>query len=577
MNKAAVFHRTYSEYSFAISTTMVVLRLRAAKGDLTRCTVFYGDRMDPHTPIPVTACEMQCKYSDALFDYYEAVISPGVTRLCYFFQLFDPNTSVFYYNDGFFEKPDLNRQLYYNFHYIRKEDIPDVPDWARGSVVYQIYPDSFASEYRRISGQAASERQDDGNVSRSLYGGTLKGIYENIDYFVALGIDCLYLTPVFRSSSWHKYDTADYFDIDPCLGTKEDLRKLVSICHHHGIRVILDGVFNHSGPAFFAFRDLLDKGETSSYRDWFFPESFPVVNGQNPNYECFAYVGDMPKLNTGNPEVLDYFISVGKYWIEEFDIDGWRLDVANEVDQPFWRKFREAIKPVKQDALLIAEIWDDARAFLGGDQFDSAMNYNLYFACIEFFAKGSIMPQAFSDRVEYLLIRYKSQIQQLQLNLIGSHDVPRFLSLAGDDKRKLILAALFLMTHVGIPMLYYGDEKGLGGLEERDYRRPMLWDGLEAPLLSVYRRLILLRKQCMDAMLGEYRVLFADDSCYAYERRGEVHSVVVLLNNSDQTLERRVPVKGQTASDFMSGQAYPVEKQLAAVKLQAYSGAVIVN
>ena len=577
MNKAAVFHRTYSEYSFAISTTQVVLRLRTAKGDLTGCTVLYGDRMDPHTPICTSTCVMQRKYSDALFDYYEAVISPGVTRLCYFFQLFEDNSSLFYYNDGFFDKPDLNRQLYYSFHYIRSEDIPDVPNWAKQAIFYQIYPDSFATEYRRISCHASSNLQDDGNVSHSLYGGTLKGIYENIDYFVALGIDCLYLTPVFRSSSWHKYDTADYFDIDPCLGTKEDLRKLVSVCHHHRIRIILDGVFNHSGSAFFAFRDLLDKGESSHYRDWFYPKSFPIVNGKNPNYECFAYVGDMPKLNTGNPEVRDYLISVGKYWIKEFDIDGWRLDVANEVDQPFWRKFREEIKSIKQDALLISEIWDDARGFLGGDQFDSAMNYNLYFACVEFFAKGSIKPRDFSERVQYLLIRYKRQIQQAQLNLIGSHDVPRFLSLAGEDKRKLILAALFLMTHVGMPMLYYGDEKGLTGIEEADYRRPMVWGGQETPVLDVYHRLIILRKQCMDAMLGEYITLLADDCCYSYERRGEIHSVTVLLNNSDRTQERLLPVKGQTPSDFISGQPYPVENGLASVKLPAYSGAVIVN
>ncbi len=258
--------------------------------------------MDPNSPICITRKQMAVRFSDSLYDYYEATFDPGVTRLCYYFELTKENERLFYYNDGFFTAPHENRQLYYNFHYIRVEDMAHVPDWFRKATVYQIYPDSFATAKNYISGKE-KHIEANGQVFSSQNGGTLRGILENIPYLVRLGIDCIYMTPVFAANSWHKYDSVDYFEIDPCFGTKEDLRALVTTCHDHGIRVILDGVFNHCGPGFFAFQDLLKHGETSPYRDWFYVKEFPIRRGPNPNYECFAYVDFMPKLNTGNPEV----------------------------------------------------------------------------------------------------------------------------------------------------------------------------------------------------------------------------------------------------------------------------------
>lgn len=229
MNRSAVFHRTYSEYSFATAPDRVVIRLRAARGDLDACHICYGDRMDPNSPIAVTREQMAVRFTDSLFDYYEAIFDPKVTRLCYYFELKKGGETTFYYNDGFFSAPDENRQLYYNFHYIRIEDMAHVPDWFKSAVVYQIYPDSFASSQGYIAGQEKHVVYD-GKVFSSRHGGTLRGICDNLPYLNELGIDCIYMTPIFAANSWHKYDTVDYFEIDPCFGTKEDFRMLVDAC-----------------------------------------------------------------------------------------------------------------------------------------------------------------------------------------------------------------------------------------------------------------------------------------------------------------------------------------------------------
>ena len=541
MNRSAIYHRTYSEYSFATSPDRVVVRLRAAKADLDECWVCYGDRMDPNSPISITRKQMAVRFTDSLFDYYEAEFDPGVTRLCYYFELKKGAERLYYYNDGFFAAPHENRQLYYNFHYIRVEDMAHVPEWFRRAVVYQIYPDSFATSKGYISGQE-KHIEIDGQVYSSQNGGTLRGIRENLPYLADLGVNCIYMTPVFAANCWHKYDSVDYFEIDPCFGTKEEFRELVNACHEKGIRVILDGVFNHCGPGFFAFQDLLKNGENSQYRNWFYVRDFPLKTEPRPNYECFAYVGFMPKLNTGNPEVAKYLLDVGTYWIREFDIDGWRLDVANEIDHDFWRAYRKAIREVKKDAVLIGEIWDDSRSFLEGDQFDSVMNYNLTFAIMDAIAKKELTAKEFAERVSYLLMRYREPIQQAQMNLIDSHDIPRFYSQAGESQDKLKLAAVFLLTHVGAPMIFYGDEQGLSGWHEIEYRRPMDWSLKDTNLFDFYRKAIQLRKQHMDAILTGYQILYADEAVLAYGCSHHADGFLVVMNLSDEQQRRTIPV-----------------------------------
>ncbi|MCX8131328.1 MAG: alpha-glycosidase [Clostridia bacterium] len=576
----AIYHSTYSEYCHAIDKNTFIVRLRAKKNDLKRCVVCFGDRMFQGNPVRMENVEMFVVASDRFYDYFEATVHTKLTRVCYYFMIYDGIESLYYYDNDFHEKLDYDRQKYFTFHYIREEDIAEVPGWAKEAVIYQIFPDSFVGSGDKAIRARKEIKIDNGVCSRNMNGGTLRDIIDNIPYIVELGINCIYLNPIFAANSWHKYDTIDYYSVDPCFGSNEDFKELVKKCHESGVRVVLDAVFNHSGPDFFAFRDLREKGEKSEYKDWFYIYDFPLRYEKNPNYECFAYVETMPKLNTGKKEVVDYFVDVGKYWIKEADIDGWRLDVANEVNHDFWREFRKAVKAVKPDALLIGEIWDDARAWVQGDQFDSLMNYNFTYACIDYFAKSVISAVQFDARINYLLMRYKHNIQYAQMNLLDSHDVIRFLSYADGDIRRLKTAALFQMMHVGMPSIYYGDEKGLMGREEVEYRKPMKWDDDEVStdIFNYYKKIIAIRKKYMKSMLGKYVTKSVDlqKNIYAFSRQADDEELLVVINNSETVQTFEIDINRDTGKVYeeISGKMHNISNGKISLEIDALSGAV---
>lgn len=538
MNKHAVFHLPDSSYCHALSETRICIRLRAAKGDIKRCVLFYGDRMYPEPSVIMHTQEMERVASDRLFDYFEADFHTDINRICYYFWLTDGTEDYYYYSGIFTHTPTHNRVEYFQFPYVHRNDIAVVPEWAKYAVLYQIFPDSFATGKRYISGEKKSVSVNGEDMSHSRLGGTIRGITENVDYLADLGINCIYLNPIFTAESYHKYDTIDYYTIDPCFGTMEDFKNMVKACHQKGIRVILDGVFNHSGWKFFAFKDVLEKGEKSKYKDWFYKLNFPV-DTEKLNYAAFAYVRQMPKLNTGHPEVIRYFCDVGRYWIREADIDGWRLDVANEVCHDFWRAFRKAVKVEKPDAFLIGEIWEDAEQWLLGDQFDSAMNYRFVDICKAFFASHDISVDDFDNSLGYMLMRYKKQITLVQMNMLDSHDVPRFLHYCGGDIRRLKLAALFMMTYVGIPTVFAGDEKAISGAAEHEYRAPMVWqdDRVTEDLTAYYKKIISIRKKYTDIFTGGVKTVFKDNGTgvYAFSRFTDNKEAIVVLNNSEES------------------------------------------
>ena len=219
----------------------------------------------------------------------------------------------------------------------------DTVDWMRSAVFYQIFVERFRQGNEKKDTSYINMKWDEKPTPKSFAGGDLAGIIEKMDYLKELGINALYLTPVFRSISNHKYDIIDYFTVDPQFGTKEELRQLVKLAHENGIRVVLDAVFNHCSMEMQQFQDVLEKGRESRFYDWF------IIDGDFPepekmNYECFAACNYMPKLNTANEEVQDFLLEIAIYWIREADIDGWRLDVSDEVSHGFWRRFRKAVK-----------------------------------------------------------------------------------------------------------------------------------------------------------------------------------------------------------------------------------------
>lgn len=526
-----------SQYAHGIDEEHIVFRLRCAKGDLKRCTLYYGDTACRVTPILFTPAEMHIAVSDTLHDYWEIVLKSPYKRLFYYFDMSDGESSILYYGDVFTHELVDDRSEYFKLPFNHRADIARVPDWVHDAVVYNIFPDSFATSKGYIS-CVPTERRYEGNICRGKLGGTIKGISENIGYLSELGINCVYINPLFVAGEYHKYDLLDYFHVDPCFGTDADFAELVQKLHRAGIRVIIDGVFNHCGWHFFAFDDVVRNGEKSRYKNWFYGLRFPVVRPDDPEtyptYECFGYERMMPKLDTANEDVREYFCRVGRYWVEKFDIDGWRLDVASEVDDRFWREFRREVKKIKPDALLIGEVWESAGHWLDGTMFDSAMNYDFRKHCRRFFAEGSMSAAEFSGRITDMLMRYRRQITPAQLNLLDSHDVSRFLSLCGCDTRRYKLAVLFMMSFVGMPTVFYGDEQGITGVIENDYRAPMPWNGGDFGLAAFFREVIALRRGHMALRRGEYRLLHAEGKLLVFERRHETETILVALNAGDE-------------------------------------------
>lgn len=553
INRQAVCHIPLSNYAFASSTSRMTIRLRCAKGNLLSCLLYYGDRAYNGSPVKFCCLDMKVAASDELFDYYEADFESPYPRVCYYFQLICEEEWSYYYADRFCDYlPDLTveeklvegRSEYYQYPFILREEIADTPEWFKNAAVYNIFPDSFASDRRKISGKPKEVLLENGRKSTQSKGGNLHGILKNLDYIQEMGFDCIYLNPVFVAGEWHKYDIMDYFHIDPCMGSNEEFKGLVEEIHARGMKMIIDGVFNHCSWYFSKFEDVVQKGEDSLYKDWFYELHYPVkrpCEGELPEYMCFAYEPKMPKLNTSNPEVQKYFAEVCRYWIEQYDIDGWRLDVANEIDRNFWRLFRKTAVEAKREIVLIGEVWENAETWLRGDAFHSTMNYDFRKHCRDFFALDRCDAKGFGDRVTDMLLRYPRNVANSQLNLLDSHDVPRFLSLCGGNMEKWKLAYLCLMLMPGVPSLFYGDEMGALGIAEREYRRPMPWEQMEEmkELRLFVAEAAAIRRKYVDGDAG-FRIVEAqsESGLFAFERKGRKGSIQVFLNNG---AERELP------------------------------------
>ncbi len=542
MERSAVLHIPMSEYAFGMAENKVVIRLRTKAKDLTGVKLYFGDRAAMENPVPFTSMPMELAHRTKYYDYYEAVLIDSYKRICYAFELQANEEIVYYYGDTFSEELSEDRADYFQLPFNHRADIVTPPQWAKDTIIYNIFPDSFATSKEYIS-EKGLELTHKGETTKSMLGGTIKGITENVDYLKKLGVNGIYINPIFAAGAYHKYDLIDYYTIDPCFGTDEEFKELVETYHANGMKVIIDGVFNHCGWKFFAFKDVVEKQENSQYKDWFYGLNFPVVpptkHGQLPNYDCFAYVGNMPKLNLANKEAKEYFVNVGKYWIEKYDLDGWRLDVANEINDSFWREFNAAVKSVKKDAILIGEVWETAKHFCDGTIFDSAMNYDFRKHSSLFFAKEKIDGAEFGERVTNMYLRYRTQTTFAQLNLLDSHDVSRFLSVCGEDIEKYKMAVLFQMTFPGMPSIFYGDEKGMVGVEENEYRHPMIWDGKEDDLLLYYRQLIDYRKSEAVLRHGDFKVVYAPEGKkqFVFARNLGDEQVLVCFNMDDEPMD----------------------------------------
>ena len=533
MEYAAIRHFADRRYCYALEKGRFLIRLETKKGDAARVVLHTQDKylplkfMDSRREYP-----MKLTHSDRYRDYYEAAVTIDVVCLRYFFEIEDQAGTVAYYgNHNFYDRciADVSR-MYDCPQNLREEELFELPQWAKNKVVYQIFPSRFATDQdipAEIWYQAPIDHRAD-------LKGSLRGIINRLEYLKGLGVDVIYMTPVFRSKSSHKYNTDDYYAIDPSFGTKEDLKELVEKAHGLGMYVILDGVFNHTSLDFFAFRDIREKEDKSAYLDWYYVQSFPLEMawGKRPSYKTFSYFGGMPKLNLRNKETADYFIDVATYWIRECDIDGWRLDVADEISHEFWRRFRREIKAVKKDALIVGEIWHYAGSFLEGGQWDSVMNYPFYNAVLELAAEGSLSASMFLERLDFLRGNLHQALDGYLWNLIDSHDTPRFLHSAGNRVEKQKLAAALQLLLPGMPMIYYGDEAAIEGGGDPDCRRGMLWDEerRNGEMFAYYQTLLRIRHGYPALTEGELLRQYAEDDSglIRMERRlGDVHMTVL--------------------------------------------------
>ena len=366
----------------------------------------------------------------------------------------------------------------------------------------------------------------------------------------------------------------DYFHISPNLGTDEDFRHLVKETHRRGMRIIIDGVFNHCSWYFSKFDDVVKNGAKSQYADWFYHLEHPVIRsekrGEKPRYSCFAYNQKMPKWNTSNPDVRAYFMEVCRYWLKEFGIDGWRLDVANEVDREFWREFKHVSRESNPQSVLIGEVWESAETWLNGDMFDSTMNYSFRRICLDFFGQGKIGTEVFHDRVAKMLLRYHTSSLRVQLNLLDSHDTSRFLSDCQGDENRFKLAEVFLFTSPGIPCVFYGGELGMDGDTESAFRGPMLWERAGLGYSDFFRRLIALRKQNPVLTYGKFRLVRKNEAgLYIFSRSDEEAELIICLNNSAEEFDISADLQGgellmqEGCSDqILGGRGYAIWRKM---------------
>ncbi|MGT2757712.1 alpha amylase N-terminal ig-like domain-containing protein [Streptococcus ovuberis] len=539
MNKAGFLHIPDSRYCFAISENEVLLRLRVAKEDRDLAiNLVYGNKYTYHQD--QREVKLILKYIDNLHAYYEVCLKLSDVRLTYVFKIQDGDEEWYYHENGFSKTYDFSHAFYNCFQlpYINPIDIHRVVDWADSAVFYQIFVDRFYRGDAEKDDTYINMAWTDKPLPKSFAGGDLEGIRQKLHYLKDLGITTIYLTPIFSSISNHKYDIRDYYDVDKQFGSKLSLKKLVEDIHSLDMKIILDAVFNHSSDLLPEFQDVIKNGKASPYFDWFMIDG-DMVDQKAVNYETFAACSYMPKFNTSNRDVQDYLLDVTLHWTREFQIDGWRLDVSDEVSHDFWRRFRQAVKVVNPNLLIIGENWHDAYPYLQGDQYDGIMNYAFTKACLDYFAKETISSQEMAERLNHILMRNTNQVNRMNLNLLDSHDTHRFFTEIGCSTDKLLAAVALLFTYVGIPCLYYGTEIAMEGGYDPDCRRCFDWDKVtqDNDLLTLFKKIIRLR-QLPALQKGDITITSQGDLLSV--RRHTPSQVIELLINKGQ--EREIAV-----------------------------------
>ena len=544
MNLAAIRHRSTGSDCYALDSDTVVLNLwtdHSVKAvsvvsedpfihELHRRRVWEG------TPAP-----MRRLYELAHQVVWTAELKPAYKRLQYYFVVEDEDERLGVFENKIcpMEERDRISTEYFKFPWINPSDVIAPPDWVRDTVWYQIMPDRFARSSDAPSDPKFRKWGDFSDPRfHDLYGGDLRGIRERLPYLRQLGVSGIYLTPIFLSNSNHKYNTFDYYKVDPDFGSEQDLCALVQNAHALGMRIMLDAVFNHCGTEFFAWKDVCEKGRASRYFDWFFinrddfvKDDFSVADGR---FYTFSFWAGMPKLNTNNPEVQRYFTDLCVHWVGDLDIDGIRFDVGDEISHSFLRRVNAAVKTAKPETFLLGEIWFDAIGWLGGCEYDSVMNYPFTGAVGDFWRDREMTARDFMHRLNFCRSLYPRQINEALFSFLDTHDTARVRESCRNQNEMLQQLAI-LLTMAGTPCLYYGTEIAMKGAHTPYNRSTMPWDEIDAGKFDRFKSkvsaLVRVRSEQPDLRRDEMDFFF-DESLprLVGYRKG---AVTVLLNAGD--------------------------------------------
>ena len=519
MNLSAIRHRSTVDMCYPADRDTAVIRLRTGK-DVQQAYIICDDpfihwmRRQENwdgTRYPMTlSMELENHF------IWEYRTQPPYKRLQYYFEVTDGKDSYFVYDNRIIDanSSDKTSKQCFKLPWMNPSDVIAPPSWVKDTVWYQIMPDRFcrAGERDERFVEWGKFIEPKPGIHGEFYGGDLRGVTQRLPYLHELGINGIYFTPIFLSDSYHRYNTFDYGMIDPTLGSGEEMKELVRQAHSMGRRIMLDGVFNHCGTEFFAWKDVLHKGRDSRYFDWFFinrdnfndfslPENqrFDTADGR---YFTFSFVGVMPKLNTNNPEVIRYFCDVCSHWVKDWDIDGIRFDVGDEISHTFLRELRRTLKPLKPELFLLGEIWFDSLPWLEGDEYDSVMNYPAYDCVNNFERERNLSSEDFMHALNACRAMYPEQVTEVLFNFIDTHDTKRISEECKGNNDLLLQKLAMLLTLPGTPCLYYGTEIALRGREEWENRSCMPWNEIDSgrysDIFSEVSQLIKLRHECKE-------------------------------------------------------------------------------
>lgn len=530
MQFSAIEHRSTDNFCYPLNENELMIGIKTGS-DIRRVFIVYGDPFDGSVTPDGWAWEgkrqeITRKKDLPYHTWWQVTVMLPYGRCKYCFELHGQDEGDVRYclENGFYTADELVtlRRITGNFPgfefpWLDGAECVRVPDWVPHTVWYQIFPDRFCRDTASQKPNALPwPAAEDAVTNNEHYGGTLRGIIEKLDYLADLNITGLYLNPVNASPSVHKYDTSDYLNIDPAFGSADDLHTLVKEAHARGIKVMLDGVFNHCGWDFALWQDVVRNGKASPYFDWFIVQEWPFetvaepecenaasrsrpsgTNGKSGRYSVFAYVDTMPKLNTNNPAVVDYLLNVCETWVRSYDIDGLRLDVANELSHTFCRQLYRRMRSLKKDFYLLGEIWRSALPWLRGGELDSVMNYPLALCFWKFFYDKTLPALTFEREINAVFTAYPEPVTVGLFNLLDSHDTPRLFTRNGGDVSAVWQQYALLLSLPGSPCIYYGSEVLLAGGNDPDCRRCMPWQAIEAgeyaEPMSMMRQLIALR------------------------------------------------------------------------------------